>query len=221
MKFRSEAAMASVVVAFLQRNLWEVYTEVQLYAAGARADIVATRPTQNGKIVHVIECKLSHGLSVMDQAISGWHQIANLVSVATPNKITCGRSLRLVHDYFGIGHLCVSESSCDWRIQPKIHRKCVGHWDQVLTHNNQTAPAGNANSDYYSRFRDTTDQLKRLIRSRPGITMKEAAREIKHHYSSDGCAQASLLQWINRGVIKGIRTERNGRNLRLFYEETP
>lgn len=101
-----ETELAQAVIWWLQDYQWEVYQEVQVFAYGDIADIVAV---QNG-IYWIIECKTTLNLEVMGQALA-WKYFAHYVSVATPAacRPSKGRELarKILRDK-GIGLLAVS-----------------------------------------------------------------------------------------------------------------
>lgn len=98
----SEKDLAKEVVSWLKKNNYEVYQEVQVFAYGQIADIVAVKDNR----IWVIETKTSFGLKVLEQAHS-WKNFANKVSVAVPvRKRRYGRAKdfgRLVCSVLNIG----------------------------------------------------------------------------------------------------------------------
>lgn len=61
----------------------------------------------------------------------------------------------------------------------------------------------------WTPFRNTCEQLARIVRSQPGVTLKAAVDELKHHYASDAGARSSLAHWIERGKVPGVRLSRS------------
>lgn len=75
----SEADIGFAVVAQLRAGGWDVYQEVDVHRAGARADLVATKDGN----VEVVECKMTMSLDLLGQA-ENWLTWAHRVSVALP-----------------------------------------------------------------------------------------------------------------------------------------
>lgn len=60
----------------------------------------------------------------------------------------------------------------------------------------------------WTPFRDTCEQLARLVREQPGLTVKQAVDQIKHHYSTPSTARSSLTAWIADGKVPGVEMRR-------------
>lgn len=216
MKFKDEAELAAMVVAWLKDLHWEVYQEVEPARFDAIADIVAVR---NG-IVWVIETKLSLSLSVLSQA-ANWHYRAHYVSVAVPTahrQRTWAATLAVLQRY-GIGML---EATSGWAVtehhQPQLHR--TARVDLILgclTERHKTyAAAGNANGRRLTPFKQTCEELSQIVSERPGITLKDAIDGMNHHYQSSATAKSSLSQWIHQGIVDGVEFRKEGRKNFLF-----
>lgn len=79
----TEAEIAACVDQWLTYYQWEVYPEVQLKNHAKRPDLVAIK----SNFVHVIECKKSLGLPVMEQAFS-WFSEWHSDKAGMPHMIT-------------------------------------------------------------------------------------------------------------------------------------
>lgn len=216
----TEQALGSVVVAHLERDGWDVYQEVRVHGRGGRvADIVATR----GSVLMIVELKKTLSLAVLGQAWR-WQGYAHLRAVAVPaSRSSDAQSFaRTVAASFGIGVIQVASSWCDWRV--------LGDWDanprmsdlvrNTLCDGHKTAaPAGSANGGHYTPFRHTRDQAIAHVAAHPGCTMVELVDAIKHHYTTDRSARATLGRWISDGVISELRLERTGRSPRVWLAE--
>lgn len=66
-----------------------------------------------------------------------------------------------------------------------------------------------------ARLRDLVEAVQR----RPGITLREALADSRHHYSSSAVARASLARQIRSGLIEGLRLEQQGRDVRVWPRE--
>lgn len=214
---RSEREIAAQVVEWLQSQNWDVYQEVQPRLGTKVCDIVGVM----GPLTWCVETKQRYNAAVLEQAVH-WKEWAKLVSVATPPRA----SGSVVYDHFcrsyGIGRLIVSPRdrwSCgvDERIQPRLERRTIWNiGDDVRPEHKTFAAAGNNEGLRWTPYKATCEELRNLVEKIPGIPMKDAIDEIRHHYSSDKVARASLAHWIDKGKVRGIRLERQGRKLYLF-----
>lgn len=212
----SEATIAEGIITWLKESGHEVWEEVCPLKGSGRCDIVAK---SNG-IVWAIEVKNSLNFEVINQAYN-WLFHAHKVSIAVPYCSTWRKNnqiIRAILKQSGIGLILINKT---WRytedfktkdlfeiieeIKPHFNRKI----DKILLNMLQPelqkfGKAGTQSSDYYTPFRMTCDNLKTFLRNHPNSTMKEIVNDIEHHYDSDSCAKASLMQWINKKVIDFI-----------------
>jgi hypothetical protein len=216
---RTEAALARLVVAELQRMGFETYEEVE--AREGRADIVGRR----GPVVLVAEVKQSLSLVLMNQ-VNRWRGAAHYVIGVVGRGRTDGAAL----DWFTLRGLGLWE--CDHygegtvfvRAQPGLMRRADTTWIQQACidetrSGSPFAAAGSVAGGYYTPFRRTALALVALVTDRPGLTIREAVAALKasasgHHYSNDKTARSSLPALIRRGVIAGIRLDET--TLQLF-----
>lgn len=211
-----ETDLAAAVVAHLRDQEWDVHQEVG-GAYGSRADIVAVR----GPLLYVVEVKSTLGLAVIGQA-RGWLHQANYVGVAVPSgrrhseDRLCAE--RILWEW-GIGLLKVALPAWSGdgtrvteEIPPRLWRRIpVGRTSRLrgmLCEETRTfALAGNAEGKFWSAFKATISEVQRAVRENPGLTTKELIGAIQHHYSSDSTARSTLLHWLWRGKIPGVRGE--------------
>lgn len=225
MSFKKESDLAARVVQYLEEEGWEVYQEVEPRRWGSTADIVAVL----GHVVWVIECKLSLSMDLLGQAME-WRGYAHKVSVAVPapkkNRHNSKRDL-FIHNVcktWGVGWLEVQPS--DWnhgvreRMRPGFNRRLVDNRvrDSLTEKHKTYAKAGTNTRKRWTPFQHTCDQIYSLVRQRPGITLKEIVDAVDHHYASDSGARSSISIWVRKGVIKGVRAERDGRKLRFYAD---
>ena len=218
MRHGSEQALAAVVVRWLEEQHWTVYQEV---TAGGIADIVAVQDRRSW----VIECKMTFGLDVLAQA-SDWKGRANWCSVAVPHR-TRGRGRggalgEQVARWLGVGVLLEVDDVTVreevparlWRIDG---RRGARNIRDVCNEGHRThAAAGASGGGRWTPFRQTCENIARLALEKPGITVKELVASIEHHYSTPASARAHLPTWIEKGIVDGVRLERDGRALRLY-----
>lgn len=215
----SESDMAKVVVDDLKELGYKVYQEVQIHRYGKCADIVAV---QNSR-VWVIECKLSLGLDVLEQAMF-WTTYAHYVSVAVPYRRDSNDVARWVMKQLGIGWLQVRMSEEDWRNDvshtwgPTLHRKALTKQilDTLTPEHETFAQAGNANGRRLTAFSITCRNLASIVASEPGIPLASAISKLKHHYGSETTARSCLAKWIEAGSVRNVKMHRDGRKILLY-----
>lgn len=217
----TEADLARYIVGYFQNLQWEVYQEVQLSQQGSRADIVVTQ----GKLVGICECKQALGMPVLEQAFE-WKPYAHFVWVATWYKSRTGMLIsRIVKDY-GFGHLDhgvfhAESNSTRERVKPVLLRRPPNL--ELLTqklrpeHKAGFAEAGGNSGGHFTPFKETCGNLVRIATDKPGISLREALGEFKHHYSSVKSAVAHLPEWIEKGKVPGLRLERVDGRPCLFF----
>lgn len=213
-----ETFLAGSVVDWLVEQKWDVYQEVQIKTYGSVADIVALQ----GNILQVIECKKTLSMDVIAQAYN-WRRHANFISVAVPRhrrKRTNGRLFaEQVLSTFGIGLIVVDYRECVVEIvQPSLNRKAKTDLvkEALSTEQKTFAKAGNSEGKRWTPFQQTSLNILREVKKRPGITMKELMERINHHYSTPSAARTCIAKWAKYNVIKGVRLEKEGRVLKLY-----
>lgn len=215
----TEVELAAHIIAHFQHEGWEVYQEVPF--RGWVADIVVTK----GDLTGVIECKQSYNFVVLEQA-ERWLEYANQVWVATwtPRRgsskgVHFGRK---VAKKFGIGVVTVNpraeEIRCRETVVPETRPNVNTYLNQSLRsllrpeHQNGYAKAGSNEGKRFTAFAATCKALRELVEAKPGLQLRDAVAQIKHHYSSNASAVSSLRHWIEKGKVKGIKLERQWRH---------
>jgi hypothetical protein len=230
-----EEDFAATLVAWLRANKWEVYQEVEPPNCGSCADIVAVQ----GAVVWIIECKLCFSAEVLWQATQ-WLPYGNYVSVAVPTQGRGRERVKLFDRYCrqnGIGVLLAKnhyygfgdgkkeskeQYEFDEEVKPEFRRwpTMRDKFKDFFTERHKTfAKAGNAKGLRFTPWRATCEAVSEKVKETPGISMKECIDQIKHHYSSNSCARNSMAKWIEAGKVEGVRSERDGRLLRLYPVE--
>jgi hypothetical protein len=232
----AETEIAIPVIAWLVAEGWDVYQEVQIFTYADVADIVAVR---HG-LSWVVEVKSSLSLEVIAQA-EAWKGYANYVSVAAFKRIDWqvsrspgkGRELaRRVLDWLGIGLFTVSNRqfwdegagkisdalSAEYRINPRLNRRLVRNIAGSLKPEHKTfARAGNTEGLRYTPFAATCAALADIVKSDPGISLRDAIKIMgRSHYASEATARSSLRHWISEGKIKGVTFKKDGKFIRLY-----
>jgi len=219
--FKSEEEFAEIIVKWLKHNGWEVYQEVQPYQYGNTADIVAEKERK----YWIIECKLNFGFAVMAQA-DRWNGHANYVSIAVP-LTKANPFKRKICELLNIGVLRVSK---DWYkenefhineyLEPKEHELELKGLINSLTEKHKTyAKAGNNYGKRITPFKLTVEKLIEYVKNNNGTLLKEAIKNIQHHYSTNNSANGSLANFINTDIIKELYLDRTKEGNRVYLKE--
>lgn len=211
----SEQDIAAVVVAWLEALGADVYQEVTV--SGGVADIVA----RVGVEIWIIEVKTSLSIALLVQAMDR-RRLAHRVYVAAPISRTIRDFVALARET-GIGVLGVVTGNFEstWRYdQPQVREECPSQrWnsrpvrlgaDLRPEHKTHAKAGAIGGGGRWTPFRDTCEQLARVVRREPGISLKAAIEEIKHHYTSKAGARSSLAKWIEAGSVEGVMAKRQG-----------
>jgi len=215
-----EVDLARKVIEWLIDQKWEVYQEVQVFSGGAIADIVA----RQGKLIWIVETKMTLSLSVLGQAHE-WLHLANWVSVAVPAMKRFGFAQTVLKTY-GVGLLKVGQYDCDWRssveeiIRPVLRRNIGTHVLDSLTEQHKTyAEAGNSEGRRWSPFKETCLQIYRYVQVNEGCFLKDVLNNVKHHYASTATARSCIPKWAEAGEIERIRVEKEKGQWRFYTNE--
>lgn len=215
----SESILASKVVQFMRDHCYECYFEVE--GPGGRADIIG----KSGRILHVVETKMSFNFKVIEQALN-WRRYAHFVSVAvrkpkTRNSILYSWAMRDFVQLHGIGVITVKQGlgdcSIGFEIQPKLHRRVMDDRIHLFPEQMEWKQPGEVGGGYFTAFASTKKRLLEYIHRNPGCTMREIMENVPHHYSTDRSAKSSLHQYMVKGVIEGVRVE--GSPAKYFIDE--
>jgi len=206
-----ETDLAKMVIEFLAEQDWEIYQEV--CCGSGRCDIVAKRE----HILWALECKISFGLAVLEQA-ARWRHRANYVSIAvskTPSEF--GRN---ICDDLGIGILTPyhHNNTIGEVGKPKLFRKIKNSFELEEEHK-WFCEAGSNSGNYWTPFKKTVRELIRVVTDQPGIEFNKLIKTVDHHYSSYSTAKSCLRGFIG-DVIPELRTEIVDRKLCVFPAET-
>jgi len=205
----TEEDLAEVLISFLKVEGWEVYQEVD--TVWGRVDIVA----KQGPIVWAIECKLSLGFPVLEQAYKALGKF-HYVSVAVPWKARSKFAFDIAGRY-GIGVILVPKT---WRnisedVKPRLNRR-PKRTPELHEEQKDYCKAGTNSGGHWTPFKGTRERLVKMVNLEPGLVFPEAIKRLDHHYSSIASAKSCLKRLIETGVIKELRLENDGGNLRIF-----
>jgi hypothetical protein len=229
----TEAELAAHVVAYLESQHADVYQEVQMTTGSGIADIVA----QTGPVLHVVETKMCLSLTLMAQAFD-WLPYAHFVSVCIPDPIRGDgyKARRPRHEgfsrvalhHFGIGLMYLKtkyrkEPEVDVVVRPEMRRPRLAYRlrDALVPEQKTFSRAGSPNGSAWTPYQRTCLALAEFVAAHPGSTLREGIEAIRHHYSNDKCAIASLRHWIEKGVVKGVRLDLAGRIATLHPSPLP
>lgn len=202
----AEVDLGRVVVAHLEALGAEVYQEVDV--AGGVADIVAKVNAE----IWIIELRTSLSLALICQAMER-RRLAHRVFIAAPSSRNM-RDVALLCGELGIGLWRVYRGTgSEWDPDSVREEAPARRWNsrpvklatKLREQHKTAAMAGTASgAGRWTPYRDTCDQLASVVRSRPGITLKHALVQMRHHYSSMASAKSSLATWIRAGKVPGV-----------------
>lgn len=216
-----ETTVGTAVADWLKDLGWEVYPEVLVGKTGRAADIVATR----GPLIWIVECKVSLSLEVITQAMM-WRGFAHYRSVATlyTHRVKTAAP-RILKDY-GIGLFYVDRRPPHEVLQPLTPRLERSVRPQTVReslhelHKEWATPGQQSRrGGLLTPFALTSRAVQEYVRAHPGCGLKELLGGIQHHYRTEATARSMIPQWIQSGVIPGLRVEREGRKIRLYGGE--
>lgn len=221
--FAAETELGAKVVAYLESNGYDVYQEVTCLSR--TYDIVAIRPDS---LVWVVECKLTLGLQVIEQAYQA-ATTAHYVSVAVPNGKDTNTRLfaRQLLRNNGIGVIesgyCTRET-----IPPKLHRESHDIArrlrDSLTPEHKVYAKAGSQGGGRLGTltpFKLTMQRCKEIIEANEGITTKALVRTLgsNHHYASNTSALSALPKWLDSSFCPWCVVVRIGRQNTYWTKE--
>lgn len=197
----AESDIGEVVVAHLHALGAEVYQEVDV--PGGVADIVA----RLGAELWIIELKTSLSLALVCQAMDR-RRLAHRVFIAAPASRNIG-DVALLCGEIGVGLWCVQFRTEAYVVERAPARRWnsrpVALAARLREEHKTAAPAGSAcGAGRWTPYRDTCQQLARVVACDPGIGLKAAIAQTRHHYRSMASARSSLATWIKAGKVPGV-----------------
>ena len=206
-KFKTEAEVGEVVMAYLAGPGVEVYSEVQL--GDIRIDIVAV----SGHLVTAVELKARLSLDVLGQAAdrSGYVHRSIAAFPMPKERRYKQHVLGAVNRATGIGIWQVMDSGDIHELfAPRLLRRPCIHIVRAALHPGQKHQAAGVPHGQWSVFKQTTMELIRFVANNPGCSLKQAIDGIKHHYGSSSTARSSIYTWLRKGVITEIELRDGG-----------
>jgi len=198
---KPEALLAAVVVSWLESEGWDVYQEV------SGVDIVAIR----GSVVWAVECKTVMSFKVLDQAVDRMAD-CHCAWVATPPRREQRALAKKICASLGVGWMTVGKDGKVTVVsRPFFNRRAKDRLRKAVRPEHKTfARAGSSTGRSWTPFKETCRELVAMVVRHPGIELRQAVKQIKHHYSSDASATRSLTDLIFKGVVPGLAVERVG-----------
>lgn len=219
-KWESEKELGKAVVDYYREQGWTVYPEI------CDIDIVAKK---DDKIIG-IECKKHFNLTVLAQAQAKKRYVDEMfvaVSRGWKNNEEFGCQIAIK---FGFGVIYVDKSvkygfAEEWkpglkmvpidkkysvteRVAAVLNPRKSDDVDKLLSPQAETfAEAGQVGAKHWTMFKKTGAALVEYVQANPGTSMKEAVKNIEHHYSSESSAKGCLARGIREGLIQGIKYE--------------
>lgn len=220
-----EVDIARPVVEHFRRLDYRVHSEVQ--TGHGRADIVAVK----GVDVIVVEAKTRFSFDVVAQAVR-WVRLATRVYIVTPPA----RVGKMGQDQFDLLREVMSWKSIGWFVVDRndgrvFERKAAGRQEKANTNTllralapeQESGPeAGSRGGGYYTEYRGTCNRIAEYVKAKPGATLSDVVRDVPHHYKTAASARTALTKCAEKGVIHGIRAERNKDGaIALFLDDHP
>ncbi|RYC70757.1 hypothetical protein [Spirosoma sordidisoli] len=196
-----ETEIGKEIVSFFEGPSHEVFCEVP--CAGI-IDVVV----QCGPIITAVECKVSFGLAVIEQAVKN-KTYAHYSYVAVPKRPS-SMGQRICKDY-GIGVLVASVGGSYLnvyeQVKPRLNRRIVRpHLPEFCKHNE----AGVQN-DRWTAFSWFVEDVRRFLRREPmGATYRQIFDNCIRHYGKPSVLNSCLQTYIRRNILKDIEY-RDGR----------
>ena len=88
-----------------------------------------------------------------------------------------------------------------------------------VVHDGHKAFKAGAQGKRWSPYRQTVDLLVKHVEGDPGCTVKDAVKQIKHHWSSNRVAVRKLVDLIRKGSIKELTYDLNSGVMKMFPAE--
>jgi hypothetical protein len=202
----AEIEIGEAVIAHLQMLGADVYQEVDV--PGGVADIVA----RLGAELWIIELKTSLSLALVCQAMER-RRHAHRVLIAAPGSKNMRDVARLC-DEVGVGlwrvHLGFDYGSPSASVHEEAparrwNRRPVALAASLREEHKTSAKAGSACAGgRWTPFRETCGHLARVVAGSPGIALKAAITQTRHHYRTMASARSSLATWIAKGKVPGV-----------------
>ena len=203
-----ESELADIVIKELEKNGYEIYSEVIHSPGSKRADIVAVR----GDHYISVETKMSMNLTLIEQAWF-WKDKVHETYICVPSKKkSLNRfALKLCKD-LGIGvYVYKSKWGKLELLEDSSH--CSDPDLPTLYEQQKDSVSGSNGGGYVTPFKLTCEKLVGYVKENGDCSLTSAVKNIDHHYRSDNSAKQSLHKMININVVKELEIFRKGREV--------
>ena len=206
-RFKSETELANVVREYLTQQGWDVYDEID--TGWGTCDLVGRR----GNLIHCVECKLTAGLAVLEQAHRN-RDVAHYTSVAVP---TAGSFFRHVALHLGVGLIRVNGSFCFEDIAPPFNRRI--NTKRVMANLVPEAKAhfaGTNRGGASTQFKRLAANVEKFVAANPGSTLKEIIEGVEGMYWSKSSAPYTLKSFIGGKTMPNLEYRKEGNRIRVY-----
>ena len=200
-----ESELADIVIKELEKQGYEIYSEVIHKPRSKRADIIGVK---NNYYLSV-ETKMSMNLTLIEQAWF-WKDKVHETYICFPSKRKLNRfAIQLCRD-LGIGvyiykkgelHLLEKSTLCDDPDLPKLYEE------------QKDSVSGSNSGGYVTPFKLTCIKLVEHVKNEKECSLISAIKNIDHHYSNDNSARQALHKMININVINELSVFRKGKQI--------
>lgn len=220
-KFKSEQALAEVVINQLEYHGYEIWQEVQVSRGGPVADVVAQKDDE----LIIVECKRSFGYRLISDCMN-WIGYADRIAMAYPARLrgdkNTDRAATFMINLYEFEQWKVYKGGIGGFVNKKIQKRAT--LKDLITNvlrdeHKQWAKAGSQNARRVSEFQITVMHLEKFVHLNPGVTLKEAVPKIAHHYASEDSAYSSLGSEIAAGHTRTVVGEGSGRYMKLNIDK--
>lgn len=208
----SEEQIAELVIAWLEEQHWEVYQEVSFWSGGSTVDIIAKK--ENILWAIEVKKRLNFDVIAQADNNLNWFHFSSVAvpspsskkrHYGVPHNRNRDMAKRICKDY-GIGVIEISrnvafdgisyihrydnQSYVNETVAPKLIRKnhkwvkdqCL---PRLMPEHKTYAKAGSKGGAHFTPYRATMENIKRILATHPGSTLKEIISHLKnkHHYS--------------------------------------
>lgn len=199
MKLR-ETDIGAAVSRYLEAQGWAVYPEVQLRSYHGPADIIALRDG----VLWAIECKTQMNYKLLSQAWS-WRKYADQLSVAMPEAWRMRSHLydasedfqAILLERLGFGLFGVRDGVVAQFRGPVFLPREKDDFLHVVNPGHRIAEAGQNCGKRFTALDVTMAHLLEYVKEHPGIALREAVSNIRHHYANNRSAMGALPKFLD------------------------
>lgn len=201
----TEAELAEKVTKMYEKDGYDIYSEVMYKPGSKRADIIATKDNE----YIGIEVKKGMNLKLIEQAYY-WKDKTHKTYIFLISKIKMNDfGIKLCRD-MGIGIYIYRNNTVQMILDSTY---CENPELPQLYEQQKDSQAGSKGGGYVTPFSLTKQCLIEYMRKKKDDTLRNAIKEIKHHYSNDNSAMGALKKLISINVIPELKVYKKGRTV--------